>query len=143
MHRALKRLVILGVVAAALAMVWPFVGGLLMEIVCGGILGFGTLVSVFTGQFSLENSDDLLLQFSVLFVFLITTFRLFRFAYRYTRKRAGDHTLPNTVENALNKNVTYIKSARSEGMPDVQIRTIFHNGGWSAEETDKAFALAA
>ncbi|MEK7628372.1 MAG: hypothetical protein AAB421_03060 [Patescibacteria group bacterium] len=137
MHRALKWLVILGLVAAGLAMAMPFIAGFLMEILCGGvvaIVGPAAYIGNFLGPVAGGGTVAFLVGLVIWIGYLVI---------RYVRKRKKDATIINTVENALHKNIAYVKSARAEGMSDVQIRTVFHNGGWSAEETDKVFALAA
>ena len=131
--RALKILAVAGLVGVGLFFAGPFILGLLYIVLCGGVATFGSVLG--------PIADNL--EYVVSATFAVLALIVILVAVRFAKKHAANPELLNTEDNTFKKNATYIKGARAEGMSDEAIRAVFRNGGWSSEETDKAFALAA
>ncbi|MEN9561279.1 MAG: hypothetical protein RIQ56_552 [Candidatus Parcubacteria bacterium] len=131
--KALKIIVIVGLVGAGLFFAGPFILGILYMLLCGGVMMLGG-AAVWVGD-ALVYVVTAILAGLAGYVGLV--------AFRFAKKHMNNPSLLNTEENITKQNAAFIRMSRAEGKTDDQIRAIFLAGGWTKEQTDKTFQQAA
>jgi len=131
--RGKKILKFLGLLIVGLFVVGLVFPPLLGVLICGGFMVIAAVAAY------LGNIPTLILTFGVTGIVFVAIVMLL---VRYARRRGKDETLQNTQENVIVQNARYIKAARAQGKSDVEIRSVFRNGGWSEESIDATFVRA-